>query len=53
MADACDTHDYWQLSRLAGRHVESEVIDGAMPAVVAEGNLLMASLGHGRHRVRR
>ena len=29
MAEACNTHDYWQLSRLARWHVESEAIDSA------------------------
>lgn len=43
MAEACNTHDYWQLSRLARWHVESEAIDQALAAVVAaQGDLPMA-----------
>ncbi|KQM89573.1 transposase [Sphingomonas sp. Leaf22] len=43
MAEACNTHDYWQLSRLARWHVESEAIDQALAAVVAaQGALPMA-----------
>lgn len=43
MAEACNTHDYWQLSRLARWHVESEAIDQALATVVAaQGDLPMA-----------
>ena len=43
MAEASNTHDYWQLSRLARWHVESEAIDQALAAVVAaQGDLPMA-----------
>ncbi|GAA3277005.1 hypothetical protein GCM10020258_58170 [Sphingomonas yabuuchiae] len=35
MAEASNTHDYWQLSRLARWHVESEAIDQALANVVA------------------
>lgn len=45
MAEACNTHDYWQLSRLARWHVESEAIDQALAAVVAaQGDLPMAQV---------
>jgi TnpA family transposase len=43
MAEASNTHDYWQLSRLARWHVESEAIDQALAQVVAaQGDLPMA-----------
>jgi TnpA family transposase len=43
MAEACNTHDYWQLSRIARWHVESEAIDQALATVVAaQGDLPMA-----------
>ncbi|MET3439192.1 TnpA family transposase [Sphingomonas sp. 1185] len=43
IADACNTHDYWQFSRLARWHVESEAIDQALTVVVAaQGDLPMA-----------
>lgn len=43
MAGACNTHNYWQLSRLARWHVESEVIEQALATVVAgRGDLPMA-----------
>ena len=43
MAEACNTHDYWQFSRLARWHVESEAIDQVLAAVVAaQGDLPMA-----------
>lgn len=43
MAEACNTHDYWQLSRLARWHVESEAIEQALANVVAaQGALPMA-----------
>ena len=43
MAEACNTHDYWQLSRLARWHVESEAIDQALATLVAaQGDLPMA-----------
>lgn len=43
MAEACNTHDYWQLSRLARWYVESDAIDQALAAVVAaQGDLPMA-----------
>lgn len=35
MAEACNTHDYWQLSRLSRWHVESDAIDQALATVVA------------------
>ncbi|WP_117196761.1 MULTISPECIES: Tn3 family transposase [Pseudomonas syringae group] len=35
MAEATNTHDYWQLSRLARWHVESEAMDRALATVVA------------------
>ncbi|MEN5315381.1 Tn3 family transposase [Pseudomonas koreensis] len=35
MAEATNTHDYWQLSRLARWHVESEAINQALAIVVA------------------
>lgn len=35
MVEAGNTHDYWQLSRLARWCVESEAIDQALAAVVA------------------
>ncbi len=35
MAEASNTHDYWQLSRLARWHVESEALDQALAIVVA------------------
>lgn len=43
MAEASNTHDYWQLSRLARWHVESAAIDQALAIVVAaQGDLPMA-----------
>ncbi|WP_339561131.1 Tn3 family transposase, partial [Pseudomonas sp. EA_65y_Pfl1_P113] len=43
MAEASNTHDYWQLSRLARWHVESAAIDQALANVVAaQGALPMA-----------
>ncbi len=43
MADACNTHDYWQLSRLSRWHVEGDAIDQALAMVVAaQGRLPMA-----------
>jgi TnpA family transposase len=50
MAEASNTHDYWQLSRLARWHVESEAIDQALANVVAaQGALPMAQVwGMGR-----
>jgi len=43
MAEASNTHDYWELSRLARWHVESEAMDQALAAVVAaQGALPMA-----------
>ena len=45
MAEACNTHDYWQLSRLARWHIESEAIGQALAHVVAaQGALPMARL---------
>lgn len=35
MAEATNTHDYWQLSRLARWHVESEAMNQALAMVVA------------------
>ncbi|MBN0825607.1 Tn3 family transposase, partial [Pseudomonas aeruginosa] len=35
MAEATNTHDYWQLSRLARWHVESEAMNQALAIVVA------------------
>lgn len=35
MAEATNTHDYWQLSRLARWHVESDAMDQALAIVVA------------------
>ncbi|GHL16918.1 hypothetical protein ECZU23_53610 [Escherichia coli] len=37
MAEATNTHDYWQLSRLARWHVESEAMNRALAIVVAAG----------------
>lgn len=43
MAEASNTHDYWQLSRLARWHVESEALDQALAMVVAaQGKLPMS-----------
>jgi TnpA family transposase len=43
MAEASNTHDYWQLSRLARWYVESEAMDQALATVVAaQGKLDMA-----------
>ncbi|GLS35036.1 hypothetical protein GCM10010869_06240 [Mesorhizobium tianshanense] len=43
MAGASNTHDYWQLSRLARWHVESEAMNQALPTVVAaQGKLPMS-----------
>ncbi|WP_142244996.1 Tn3 family transposase, partial [Klebsiella pneumoniae] len=40
MAEATNTHDYWQLSRLARWHVESEAMNQALAIVVAaQGNV--------------
>ena len=45
MAEASNTHDYWQLSRLARWHVEREAIDQALTHVVAaQGDLPMAQV---------
>ncbi len=35
MAEEWNTHDYWQLSRLARWHVESEAMDQALAMVIA------------------
>ncbi|WP_426575619.1 Tn3 family transposase [Xenorhabdus stockiae] len=35
MAEASNTHDYWQLSRIARWHVESDALDNALAIVVA------------------
>lgn len=35
MAKATNTHDYWQLSRLARWHVESEAMDHSLAIVLA------------------
>lgn len=44
MAEASDTHDYWQLSRLARWFVESEAMNQALAIVVeAQGKLAMAN----------
>lgn len=43
MAEASNTHDYWQLSRLARWFVESEAMNQALATVVdAQGKLTMA-----------
>lgn len=43
MAEASNTHDYWQLSRLARWHVESEGMNQALAMVVAaQGKLPMS-----------
>lgn len=43
MAEATNTHDYWQLSRLARWHVESEAMNQALATVVAaQGKLPMS-----------
>ncbi|CDL86363.1 Tn3 family transposase [Xenorhabdus cabanillasii] len=43
MAEATNTHDYWQLSRLARWHVESEAMNQALAMVVAaQGKLPMS-----------
>ncbi len=46
MAEASNTHDYWQLSRLARWHVESEGMNQALAMVVAaQGKLPMSGSG--------
>ena len=43
MAEATNTHDYWQLSRLARWHVESEAMNRTLAIVVAaQGKLPMS-----------
>lgn len=43
MAEASNTHDYWQLSRLARWHVESDAINQSLAMVIAaQGRLPMA-----------
>lgn len=43
MAEATNTHDYWQLSRLARWHVESDAMNQALATVVAaQGKLPMS-----------
>ena len=43
MAEASNTHDYWQLSRLSRWHVESDAINHALALVVAaQGRLPMS-----------
>lgn len=43
MAEASNTHDYWQLSRLARWHVETEAMDQALATVVgAQAKLTMS-----------
>jgi TnpA family transposase len=43
MAEASNTHDYWQLSRLARWYVEGEAMNQALATVVAsQGKLAMA-----------
>lgn len=43
MAEASNTHDYWQLSRLSRWHVESDAINHALAMVVAaQGRLPMS-----------
>ncbi|UES42126.1 Tn3 family transposase [Roseibium aggregatum] len=43
MAEASNTHDYWQLSRFARWHVETEAMDQALAAVVgAQAKLPMS-----------
>ena len=43
MAEATNTHDYWQLSRLARWHVESDAMNDALATVVAaQGKLPMS-----------
>ncbi|XOK15669.1 Tn3 family transposase (plasmid) [Agrobacterium tumefaciens] len=45
MAEATNTHDYWQLSRLARWHIESEAMNQALAIVVAaQRKLPMARL---------
>ena len=45
MAEATNTHDYWQLSRLARWHVESEAINQALAIVVdAQAKLPMSQV---------
>ncbi|MBZ6646403.1 Tn3-like element Tn5403 family transposase, partial [Klebsiella michiganensis] len=44
MAEATNTHDYWQLSRLARWHVESEAMNQALAIVVAAQGKLPMSL---------
>lgn len=48
MAEATNTHDYWQLSRLARWHVESEAMDQALAIVVAAQAKLPMSRFWGR-----
>lgn len=44
MAEASNTHDYWQLSRLARWYVESEAMNQALAMVVAaQSKLSMAA----------
>ncbi len=46
MAEASNTHDFFQLSRLLRWHIEGEAIDRALAAVIeAQAQLPMASLG--------
>jgi hypothetical protein len=46
MAEASNTHDYWQLSRLARWYVESEAMDQALATVVAaQGNWIWLAIG--------
>lgn len=43
MAEASNTHDYWQLSRLSRWHIESDAINHALAMVVAaQGRLPMS-----------
>ncbi len=45
MAEASNTHDFFQLSRLSRWHIESEAIDRAPAMVIeAQAQLPMASL---------
>lgn len=53
IAEACNSHDYWRLSRLAHWHIESETIQQALANVVAaQGALPMARVG-GDHCISR
>ena len=49
MAEACNTHDFFQLSRLSRWHIEGEAINQALAMVIeAQAQLPISGLwGHG------